>query len=523
MKYIPMLTEDEVRYVCSVIPTKDAIAYFRQNQKMFGKICPGFRVSAVSKLNVGDLLFRNRNIDSISSFIEGHINDWIFKIQKDIDKCIEDGNSKELAYIHTLPFCFFAGNVNLYFKLTGEEWVTESIELLSSAVVSIKEAMEKQKTLQEELDVKKSDINQLQKKIDSGKLDKKILKERSVEIKTLKHDNVNIARLEAEIKAKEKTISELRFHVQEIDESMQRLSIELSKAKNDRQSLEIQIRTELEERQVAIAAKKEIAKKPLRPENIDDFKDYLGYNLENIGVPTDVEYCLILKEHLSSILFQGLPIVVSRNTSVPLMKCIANALIGTPDVKTLAFRSGISEQTIDEFLSTDWRILCLDNFLGNFNETILFSMCDKHKDKIIFITIAYDRTLCFMPDEFLKYCHYLNVNHIEAFLSNTNLTEDPSTIEEAEAVFPNVAVNSRYSSLLREILGEFGIRKNLIERKCALIANEQDLCRFLAFDILPYCVDVLLIMPYNTSERLVKYAGNNGKCPQKNLFMRWFA
>ncbi|MGI5935336.1 MAG: hypothetical protein ACOX7I_00795 [Oscillospiraceae bacterium] len=269
--------------------------------------------------------------------------------------------------------------------------------------------------------------------------------------------------------------------------------------------------------------KKKAAQKLLCPKDIDEFKDYLGYNLESIRVPTDAEYFPLLKEHLSHILFQGVPIVVSRSTGMSLIKCVANALIGTVNIETLVFSNDVSEQAIDDFLSGDRRIVCLDNFIGNFNEMVLLPLFDKHRDKIIFVTIAYDRTLFCVPDEFLKYCHYLNLNRIEALSVNVDLTEDPSTVEEVEAMPQKAASDSRYSPLLREILGELGIRQSLIERKCALIFNEQDLCRSLAFDVLPYCVDALQIAPYNISERLAKYAGDTGRCSYKNLFRRWFA
>lgn len=99
---------------------------------------------------------------------------------------------------------------------------------------------------------------------------------------------------------------------------------------------------------------------------------------------------------------------------------------------TLSFSADISECEIDDFLSAKNRIVCLDNFIGNFNETILLTICDHHKDKIIFLTMFYDRTLYYVPQEILKYCHYLNLNRIEAFTYDHKLTEDPSFLDEVE-------------------------------------------------------------------------------------------
>ena len=156
------------------------------------------------------------------------------------------------------------------------------------------------------------------------------------------------------------------------------------------------------------------------------------------------------------------------------------------------------------------------------NETELLPLFDKHRDKVIFLTVAYDRTLHYVSGEFLRYCQYLNLNRISALSTHAELTEDPSTVVEVEFQPQGICHYSRYSNILREMLGEFDFLQSMIEQKCTAISDEQDLCRTLAFDVLPYCVDVLQVAPYNTSERLLKYAGDAGKCPYKNLFKRWF-
>lgn len=527
MNYLPALIEDDVKYICSVIPHKDAIAYFRFNPKDFSKICPGFRASAITKLDVGNLLFRNRNQDFVSSFIEKHISIWLSQIQEHIDRCLEEGDSKELAYLHTLPLSFFAGNVALFFKLIKEERTDMFISILDSAIKAIKESREEQEKLYGLLKDRETDIGQLQTDLNTAKLnlEKSNMKhnERSGADKTLKHSNAELEKLKAEIKNNEDALLLLKTKVQEQEDYIQQLRSELTEAKNNQYLLEDQIRVELEKKQTAAVKKQESIHKQKCPVDMDEFKDYLSYNLEDIGVLTSSEYFTPLKEHLSSVLFQGIPVVINRRIGITLIKCIANALIGTTDIKTLVFKNDISGQEIDEFLSKDVRIVCLDNFLGNFNETILLSVFDNHKDKIVFLTVAYDRTLRFVPDEFFKYCHYLNLNRIEALLGHTDLTEDPSTIEEIEAIPKKAASDSRFSTLLREMLGEFGVRQSLINYKCSLISNEQDLCRMLMFDVLPSCVDVMQIAPYNTSDHFNKYAGDFGRCQYKELFRRWFA
>ena len=527
MNYLPQLTEDEVRYVCSVIPTQDTITYFQHNPKEFSKIRPGFRANAISKLNVSNLLFSYRNRGFISFFIENHISDWLSQIKEHFNNCMEDGDSKELALFHTLPFCFFADNIALYFKLINEEYSEEYIATLSAAVKAIKESNGKQEKLQEELKAKESDIKKLQAEYElakSGLEDTDIkLNERSAEVKTLKRSISDLEKLKTVVQNDEEIIASLKANIQEQEGTIQKLRVELADARNSSKRLEEQIRADLEKQQAAKTAKQQAAQKPKCPNDIEEFKDYLGYNLENIGVPADSEYCALLKEHLSNILFQGIPVVVNRNVGITLMKCIANALIGQSNVKTLAYSKDHSVENVDSFLASGGRVVCLDNFIGNCNETELLPLFDNHRDKIIFLTVAYDRTIHYVSEEFLRYCQHLNLNRIAALSANVELTEDPSTVEEVEVELKWLSPDNRYSHLLREMLGEFGYVQSLVEQKCAVISGEQDLCRMLAFDVLPYCVDVLRIAPYNTSERLLKYAGDAGRCPYKNLFKEWFA
>ncbi len=527
MNYLSQLSEDEVRYICSVIPHKETVNYFKQYPKDFAKIMPGFLPTKRSQEEVSALLFRHRKQPFIDSFIEKHISRWLLEIQRHITNIMDDGINRESALLQTLPFCFFVDNISLYFKLVNEEYSEEYITLLIAAIKIIKETDVNREKLEAVLQDNNSEKKKLQTELDLVQLDLERTRinfnESSAKIKELKCSITELEKLRTIVQTGEEAISTLKAKLQVKEKYIQQLRTELSEAKVNRQLLEDKIRLELEKQKLTSAAKQKAAQKPMCPKDMDEFKDYLGYNLENVGLTTDLEYFHLLKEHLCYILFQGIPILINRGVSLPLMKCVANALTGTSNVKTLPFMNDISEQIIDEFLSVDGRIVCLDNFIGNYNESILFTLCEKHKDKIIFLTIAYDRTIYFLPEEALKYCHYLNLNRIEALSFNVELTEDPSTIEEIVATPKKVVSDSRYSPLLREMLKELGFRQSLVEYKCSFISNEKDLCCFLAFDIMPYCVDVLQVAPYNVSERIVKYAGDTGRCPLKNLFRRWFA
>lgn len=528
MNFLPQMTEDEIRYICAVIPLRDSISYFQMNPKEFAKVMPGFRAKSMkNQEQVSTLLFRSRNHQFISPFIEKHISDWLSQIQENILKMMEDGDSKELAHLHTLPFCFFADNVGLFFKLINEEYSEEHISLLSAAVTATKEASFKQNKLQDELKVKESKVKELEGEINStkSKLKKTVarLNDSNLKKKELERKTASLIKLKSTMQKNKEMIMALEAKIQIREETINNLRNELAEAKNNNLQLEVQIRSEMEKQRIAKSFEQRAALKPKCPRDIEEFKDFLGYNLENIGVFTDSEYYTLLKEHLSKILFQGIPIIVNRSVGITLIKCIANALIGRSNVNVLTYSKDLSIDDVNCFLSSNERVVYLDNFIGNCNETELLPLFNSHKDKIIFLTVAYDRTIQYVSREFLRYCQYLNLNRVTALSANVELTEDPSTVEEIESEPQKISRENKYVLLLREMLGEFGFIQCLVENKCIAISDEQDLCRILAFDVLPYCVDVLQIAPYNTSERLNKYAGNSGRCLYKKLFKGWFS
>ena len=527
MSYLPQLIEDEIHYICSIIPYQDTIRCFNKNAKEFNKIRPGFRAKSISEAESTLLLINNISRQFISDFIEKKIDLWLTQIKDHYNERMNNGESHIIALLHTLPYSVFDENIKLYFKLVGEELLEEYVEILGEAVRTIKEADVEQARLHDEVKVKDSTIVKLQSELNAEKYalnkSKDKLKNNAWNIDALKRKVADLEKIQIAVQKDKQKIESLVIEVQSYEEKVKRLRTELSETKSNSRQLEEQIRAELEKKQTAKATEKHSVKNTKCPSDMDEFKDYLGYNFENIGVPTDADYFHLLTAHLGKILFQGMPIIVNRAAGLNIMKCVVNTIIGQSNVNTLVFNNGITTDEVERFLSSCGRIACLDNFVGNFNETELLPSFEKHRDKIIFVTVAYDRTIHYISQEFLRYCHYLNVNRINALSVNATLTEDPSKIVEVDCEPQWARMENRYSTILREILRELGFPQSLIELKCAVIFNEHDLTQMLAFDLLPYCTDVLQITPYNISERLLKYAGDAGRCPHKKLFVKWFA
>ena len=529
MNYLPLLNEDEIRYICSVIPIRDAVDYFQFNPDEFAKIRPGFRATAssITKLNIASLLFSYRNRGFISFFIEKHIDDWLNQIQRHRNKCIEDGDSEETALLHTLPFCYFLENIPLYFKLTGEELSDDAITFLEAAVKELKEKSERIEAQRVDIESKETNIEQLNLKLESlnDLLDntKRTLTHTEDEANHLRVKSREIEELKAIVQNKDIEIKQLREEDSKQNEALNKLKKELAESINTRGLLEQQIRCETEKHTASETRKQAVYAPPKRPCDMDEYLDYLTYNFESIGIAPNEAYLPLLKLHLSKVLFVGIPIFVNRYTGLPLMRCVSNALIGQPAVDILTYHEEITYEEIENYLSSTGRIACLDNFIGNYNETMLIPQFERHKGQIIFLTYSYDRTLNYVSMEFLRYGQHLNLNKIPNFNNMSELTEDPSIVEEAEYTWLAIMPDGRFSLILYEVLNDFGYPNCLAEKLCASVSNEDDLCRILAFDVLPYCIDVLHIAPYNTSDRLGKYAGANGRCRYKELFRRWFA
>jgi hypothetical protein len=514
------MTEDEIRYVCDKIPLKNIKEFFIKYPKYFAKIKPGHRAKSLNKQEVAsNLLFLHRKYHFIFLFIGNYIDVNLDKILAEIKNLIDEGESKESALLQRLPRCVFGDNIELFFKLTGEKYTEEFISLLSVSIKIIEERNQVNTQLNNNLESERKRFE-----TELSKMNQKLDDKRNGEIKKLKSANADLEKSNAAIVSLEQIIESLKQKAQELEDNIQRLSVDLSISKAERLQLE-QIIEKLEKQPEPEMFRQDATHKPKRPKDLVEFKEYLGDNFENIGVPTEADFYPLLKDHLCEILFKGKPIIISRSTGLTLIKCISNTLENTSIISILSFTNEVTEKNIISFMSQDKRLLCLDNFIGNYNETLLIQLCDRYKDKIICLTADYDHTLAYVPDELMIYCHYLNLNRIEAFIGEKELTEDQSDVDvdEVEVEVASIVPDDRWSTALKEILGELNVRGALSAYKKSLVYNELSLCRLLAFDVLPYCVDVLKIAPFNVSERLVKYAGVRGRCAYKDLFWRWFS
>lgn len=238
-----------------------------------------------------------------------------------------------------------------------------------------------------------------------------------------------------------------------------------------------------------------------------------------MGIGGSVPGIALLNKYLANILFCGIPIITSEQSGLTLAKCVANALIGTQEVSLLRYNPDVTEEDIFDFLSESKRVVLLDNFIGNYNETLLLPVLRMYGDRIIFMTMPYDRTLDYISSEFLKYCSYVNVSHFDQLVGQVEIKEDPLVVTEEiySMEFPNKP--GRHLKVLNKILAELSLEYLSTSVRLHSVSNDDDISAELLYCIFPYCTYVRNKQPMRLSETLQKYMG---RCPYNELIGEWF-
>lgn len=542
MKYLNRMTDEEIKYICDVIPPDEVQYYLRQNPKEFAKLKPGFRTTSVKTSQTPDILYSFRNRMFIRSFIEKYIGRWMGEIRDHIQMCLNKGDTKYQAYIRTFSESFFCKNIELYFKLSREKIDSEIVEVISDAVTvfgseknsraafdedGLRKKLEQQ--FAQVVEVKEKEIKKAKKEY--AKLGKKItqqneiitanyikindlsqqVSEASLEIENLNKENkyieVAYRNVEKDREAQSKKIIILSERIQEAEAG-------LEKAKEQIYNLQ----EEIDKSKFEIIGDSVT----IRPKEMDQFKEFLGYNIENLGVNMTDSIVQLLIDYISHIVFLGYPILINRATEHSLVSCIANSLIGSSEYETLIYTKGITAKEIVGFLNNSGRLVCLNGFMGQYEENELFEIMNKYKSKIIFLSIAYEKTLKYLPKEIFTYCAYINVLRIPEFLTAQTLNEDGAVMEETPFIYTRGVINKIVKRTGEEIFNELGFSEQIISKYISFISDEQTLNQLLIFSILPYISDVWNCNPYSKSNRLQRFAGDGGKSSYSSTMLEWF-
>lgn len=528
MNDFSILTDEEFGIICAAIPHGITVGYFKKNSKAFSRIRPGFRAAAMKPEEIVKLMVKYRQNGFISSFVERIVKDWLAEISNAIADYQKDGETEISASIWALSKSYFADNNSAYFKLVETEFSDDDITLIQAIIVLIKDYETKLYEIEDKLNKSLQEIDECKranKTADSK--NKRQLEESAIQIRRLKERVDELKKAESlyreaqdELEKSKKDIERLNRINASTIEKMAALQSEIEKINKEKAELEVLARKKLEdERKEELLAAKDFTK-PLRPVDIDEFLDYLCYNLESIGVKNESNLPIkdLLSFYIADTSFCGKPIVCDKVMSEALSGCIANALVGTCDVSRICFTADISEKSLREFLISSGRIIVIDNFLGNFNETVLFSIIDNYRNKIIFLTYSYSKTLKFISEELFAFCNFIGATKVPALFAGSKTDEDPSAFDEEEYDPEWVYYGNRYETILRNILKELNYCEKVVNTKTLNISDERKMCEILVFDVIPYCFEVRTINPLNYSRTLQKYMQ---KSHYSRLLERW--
>ena len=555
MKYFHLLTEKDIQTICQVYPYKEMIQGFKKNPRAFNDIARGYRPQAISEDRGHKLLYENSNSKLVTNMIDGLLDRWISGVRQQIEELIKAGDTESEAYIKAFQTSILPNFVELYFRLTENPVSKEYASVLSAAISIV--ALEKQRNshLASTLSISPEALEKERKKYRTEIREKDSAnKKKSKEIGILK---AKIADLSATIETLQGELECQIIRIKQFEQTevIQRKELHDAISVNTTLDAELKrLKAELREAQVTIdtAKKRESGQQAiidtlqsklseiqkvaedldakiyresdnlLCPVDIDEFSEYLGYNLSSIGVDSSTDEYFLLVDFLGDILFQDKPIICNRIAGIALAKCVSNTLCGSQEIKVLSYTSEVTSNDILNYLRLETRICVLDGFLGNYNEMELISILRSIKGRIIFITFNYERTMAYLPQEILLYFNYVNVSRIKGFFSEAIIDEDASVIPEEWTSVAHKSVNGRAERLCNEIMKQLGFGADVIMLLSQRMISEEKLVQYLAFSILPYSSEALDCRPYEVSDRLQKYAGEQGKCKQKSLLLGWF-
>lgn len=538
---------DELEYIVSVIPRNRAVNYLQKNSKEFAKIKPGFRANALPDSQLFPLLYKElqKGNDFIVTLVVGFLKSCVQEISEAYNaEC--QYHDETTALIYTLNGCYFRDRLDVYFKLVNQEISQAEIDKLVAAMDILQKSVEIQQSMRNELAEKDQQILSLEQDIDGLVADKERWvqeketivsrnQELQAEISTFSEQNKEMRGEIAQCAEKNK---ELQKQFDEIKASLLRKESELQELDREKDSLSSQLKEQternhecvqkIEELEQALTEQKTLsaqqttsnnvwsvsadADKYFIPVDLEEFKELILYYLEDSEITDGRE---LLTSYITRIAFSGKPIVGNRQDCDFLVNCLSSVLTNGESA-TLNFSDEVMINDVSSAINSEYRIIYLDNFIGNFNETVLYSLLEKYHNKIVVISAMFDSTFNYIGAEFLSLCHYFNVSRLKY---KSNVEFDVSSLEEKENV-PTAEIlqnipTSALKSILKELDFPIGTRQSLITN----IDTHDDATGVLAFCVIPYLLDVSGINPYNSSEKFNDYCEKNRK---RYLLNQWF-
>lgn len=177
MNYIDLLTPEEKVVLCELITGRKFKELFKRNEQEFLKIRKGFRAKSLTEQQALSIAIVNSDKPFISMWINTIVNIWLQDIQKNIEKLEEEGLSHTTALATTMLDSFFADNVALYFKLTGETLESDAYSKLCKEMDGIKSDRIKNTEIDNRINAMEEEKRQLLEQIESAQQENNAIRE----------------------------------------------------------------------------------------------------------------------------------------------------------------------------------------------------------------------------------------------------------------------------------------------------------------------------------------------------------
>ena len=292
------------------------------HQNFAPDIARGYRPQAISEDRGHKLLYENSNSKLVTNMIDGLLDRWISGVRQQIEELIKAGDTESEAYIKAFQTSILPNFVELYFRLTENPVSKEYASVLSAAISIV--ALEKQRNshLASTLSISPEALEKERKKYRTEIREKDSEnKKKSKEIGILK---AKIADLSATIETLQGELECQIIRIKQFEQTevIQRKELHDAISVNTTLDAELKrLKAELREAQVTIdtAKKRESGQQAtidtlqsklseiqkvaedldakiyresdnlLCPVDIDEFSEYLGYNLSSIGVDSSTD------------------------------------------------------------------------------------------------------------------------------------------------------------------------------------------------------------------------------------------
>ena len=131
---LTILSREDLEYICGQLHMPSVRKLFQRTPKQYNKMT-SIRPVKLSDEQIIQLLVRNINRDFIHSLLYSQIDQWLTQIEDSRAELVNSGYSANEALINTLSESVFCNRVDLFFKLTDDQYSEDDIDIFIDAVV----------------------------------------------------------------------------------------------------------------------------------------------------------------------------------------------------------------------------------------------------------------------------------------------------------------------------------------------------------------------------------------------------